>query len=485
MTDEFAGGQTTTEHVLTIPEVYHAMRERWGEEWIVDRLLDLAHHTECDWLEFKATMLPPKEKWEYYTDEKKASYPKWGKGDYILHVIKAIVAFANSGCGGIVLLGIAENKAEKSICPADIEGLCFQSTNMPCNTDLASGSIYWNIDGWEQEVHMELINNSFTDRYQTTWRCSVELNSKIIFGRGVFRRQPVLILIVPPEPSPIWLIRETQVGVKNCPYKSSPTKGGCHFPHGTPQPEKVIHIMKRVGASVDEWDDPRDLLARWNSRNKICFGLDKLDQAEFSQFSQTDLSFLTGLSALRRWTFMAVSDFLGEEKITFRGNVPDYTRKKGSYCFYGEFLDELELSAGLLCRNLLYDHELQKPLPLFLKTLTPEWMQMLECSTSSFFEQQLTLLGKGWFSLGNIKFFGQRGKLKFIMVAPEFISRDLEDLWFRAVRELKDKYFNADILLFCRRSSNPMTDCVTKCIPVQELINQLNTTTTQGEENAD
>ena len=51
---------------ITIPEIFHSMWDRWDEEWIVDRLLDLAHYRECDWLEFKATMCPPEAKWELY-----------------------------------------------------------------------------------------------------------------------------------------------------------------------------------------------------------------------------------------------------------------------------------------------------------------------------------------------------------------------------------------------------------------------------------
>lgn len=470
---------------ITIPEIYHSMRERWGEEWIVDRLLDLAHYTECDWLEFKATMFPPEEKRELYPAGKRGEgLPKHVKGDYILNVVEAIVAFANSGCGGIILLGLAEKKEDKSICPADFEALCFKADDLPFNMDLGSGSVFWNTDGWEQEVHMELGNNSFTDRYQTTWRCSVELNSKIVFGRGVFRRNPILILIVPPEPSPIWLIRETEVGVKKCPLKTIDHKGECHFPHGKPHPEEVIHIMKRVGASVDEWNNPSDLLARWEYRNKVSPGLEERDRDVFQKFSGNNISFLSSFSAMRQWSFCAVTNFLlerGEKQITHGGRVPDYAHQ-GSCCFYGRSADDLEMVAALLCRNLLYEHELRKPLPLFLKDRTPGWMQMLKHSTASFFEQQLTEFGKGSFSLDNIKFFGQNGNLKFIVTVPDFCESEQKDLWFRAVRELKDKYFNADILLFCHEPPGFTSDYGMQLIPVEEVKMDLITQDIQGDE---
>ena len=470
---------------MTIPRIYHLMRDRWGEEWIVDRLLDLAHRMECDWLEFKATMLPPEEKWERYPEDKKnAGFPKYDRGDYILNVVEAIVAFANSGSGGIILLGIAEDKTVKSVSPADFDALCFESGHLPYRLDPESGSVFWNIDAWEQEIHTELGNNRFTDRFKTTWRCSVELNSKIIFSSGVFHRSPVLILVVPPEPTPIWLTRETSVGVKSCPLKTLDRKGQCHFPHGTPEPEEVVHIMKRVGASVDEWNDPRDLLARWDSRPKEFPGLEEWDRNAFQKFSGSSLAFLSGFSGMRQWSFCTVANFLkerGEGQITCGGPVPDYARR-GSCCFYGRSADDLELAAALLCRNLLYEHELLKPLPLFLKKQTPTWKQTLKHSTSSFFEEELAALGKNSFSPENIKFFGGNGNLKFVMVAPEFCESELEDLWFRAVRELKDRYYNADIVLFCHEPPEFMIDCGAQCFPVEDLRKELGTQDIRGDE---
>ncbi len=92
-----------------VKDIYHLLLGRWGREWIVDRLIDLAGHTENSWLEFKASMAPP---WkpECYSDGKRAGCPKQVVGDYYLHVVKGLVALANNEYGGILLLGVAEDK---------------------------------------------------------------------------------------------------------------------------------------------------------------------------------------------------------------------------------------------------------------------------------------------------------------------------------------------------------------------------------------
>ena len=211
------------------------------------------------------------------------------------------------------------------------------------------------------------------------------------------------------------------------------------------------------------------------------FGLEEQDWEEYDRFRQSKTLSLSGFSALRQWSFAATANLLGEERIAVRGNVPVRVRK-GSWCLCGEAQSELETTAGILCRNLLYEHELKKPLPLFLKTLTPDWMQMLEASTSSFFEQQLTAQGKGSFSPKNVKSFCQNGNLRFILVSPEFTSPEVEELWFRAVWGLKNNYFSADILLFCRNLPDLMADCGMECMPIEDLKNDLVKENTAGEE---
>lgn len=457
----------------SIVELFYSLRKRWGSEWVVDRLIDLAGHAECSWLEFKATMTPP-EKRECYSDGARANLPKYVSGDYSLHVVKALVALANGGCGGIVLLGIAEDENKRPV-SADMRTL----KNMPQNADPESGRADWNTDRWEQDVHLELKRNLFRDRYQTEWRCSVDLDSRIHIEKGIFHHHPVLILIVPPGSTPIWLVRKTWIGVPLDKEKKLPKcqwlKGGhhvgCHYPHDPPVEEEVFHIMKRTGASDNEWNDPLELLDRWKSRYKF-LGLDMQDdEALFQRFNSKGISCLSGYCALRTWSFAAVIKFLRQNgrEIDYFGSIPD-----GDYlnscCFFGGSADDRGIAAGLLCRNLLYYHELQKPVPLFLMRFTPRWIEMLKESTASFFERQLTDWGGGSFSVENIRFFGRLGKLQFVLVAPEFTCSAVEDLWFQAVRKLEESYFQAAILLFC---NTPPANYNKRRIPVEELKNRL------------
>jgi hypothetical protein len=269
----------TSENAISGGDLVVSLYEIWGSRWLVDRLLSFAK--ENDWLEFKATLCPPKESkfQEYYSGERDNSR-KYVKGDYYLQVVKAVISLINSH-GGALLLGIAQPGNGLLPKPSDYECLCESKKYMPVlfNSQYSE----WDTDAWLLYVKNIFRANEWIDRYGTTWNCTEILDDQYIrLYNGILHGQPVAVIAVfPTDDLPVELKRSVYIGRYSRKHKNNKppdhcirrakSGGSCHWPHNDPVIEQVVVPLRLRGdvASVDIKESYAEVAKIWASREPL------------------------------------------------------------------------------------------------------------------------------------------------------------------------------------------------------------------------
>lgn|GEM_PF-7088430 len=291
-------------------ELVVRLYELWGKRWLVDRLLQLSGAAENDWLEFKATLCPPKELRECYS-EGRNSLVKYVEGDYYLHVVKAVVSLINRH-GGAVLLGIAQSGKGALPIPADYNRLCESRHYMPVlfNDQYSQ----WDTDAWLLYIQNIFRANEWVDRYGTTWNCSEVLDDQYIrFYNGLLDGKPVAVIAAfPTNALPLELKRTVNIGrhsSKGSKRSSAPGHcirrakfgGGCHWPHDDPPPVEQTIIPIRSGgnnASVDMKTSFAAVANFWSSREAKQLRFREMAEKESKAFDALDFGFTIALESV-------------------------------------------------------------------------------------------------------------------------------------------------------------------------------------------
>jgi hypothetical protein len=254
--------------------------------------MKLSGGVENDWLEFKATLCPPR--MDVYAADRDC-LDKYTKGDYQIHVVKAVVSLMN-GHGGAVVVGVAQEAGRPVPTPA--VGLCESPQLEP--ELLAEVGPTWDMDKWLLHVRNVLRENEWVDRYGTTWNCSEVIDDpRVLLLAGVFHRRPVIVIVVnPAKNKPVELRRSIPIGrparkgqqkPPHCVRRATEGKS-CHWPHDDPEivtPSVVPFRVRGDTASTEMKWSFADAITQWSSRRP--------EQVRFAELDRRERGFLKGL----------------------------------------------------------------------------------------------------------------------------------------------------------------------------------------------
>jgi hypothetical protein len=370
-----------------------SLYEVWGKRWLVDRLLSLAEGSENDWLEFKATFCPPEEFQECYS-RKRDSLKQYVKGDYYLHVVRAVISLINCH-GGAVLLGVAQPGKGMPPIPSDHERLCENDKSMPA---LFNGQYSgWDTDAWLLYIKNIFQKNEWIDRYGTIWNCTETLDDQYIrLYNGILHGQPVAVIAVfPTKALPVELTRLVHIGRhSNNPKKGKPehcirraaSGGSCHWPHDDPEAVKQVLIPIRLRgniASVDMKKSFTEIAKIWESHEPLQDRFNVMAQKEKSDYEALPFGFTSALELVlfcslsradavtsRSATAMTLNDYhIKRENKSLqpiRSHL-ELTQHVVPYAWLtGSDMDITSSISATLCREGIYSYKWGDVIPVYL-----------------------------------------------------------------------------------------------------------------------
>lgn len=264
-------GTSVGDHAMTAPDFFNELQLLWGIEHVIEKLLDCSWNCsgmkESHWLELKATLCQPSERFlheheatELYRDEWRKGFPKDVSGDHCINVAKAVCAMMNNPSGGIVVIGVDDKKGRL----ADFDSICESEKCFPVFDE---DEFKWDSDKWrlwtEQRCKIE-----WKDRLGCIWKFvpSLDRSNLVEWKVAHFRGRPVMAILVRPSPEPAYLAQTCCPALprKYKEWKNDAEKAGnrrlwCRCPHdepgtnGSPFPE-CRHVMRREVANNVEWD---------------------------------------------------------------------------------------------------------------------------------------------------------------------------------------------------------------------------------------